>query len=78
MFGGMCYAASRDEQTDWLGAQRKCLDRYLELSDDVIFLITEDPPFLSESTTPLVEVFVLLSRRPPLRRPSTGSELLLP
>ncbi|CAI5438708.1 unnamed protein product [Caenorhabditis angaria] len=27
VFGGMCYAASRDEQTDWLGAQRKCLDR---------------------------------------------------
>uniref|UniRef100_A0A8R1DVB2 Sushi domain-containing protein n=1 Tax=Caenorhabditis japonica TaxID=281687 RepID=A0A8R1DVB2_CAEJA len=27
VFGEMCYAASRDEQTDWLGAQRKCLDR---------------------------------------------------
>ncbi|CAI4229861.1 unnamed protein product [Auanema sp. JU1783] len=27
IFDSMCFAASRDEQTDWLGAQRSCLDR---------------------------------------------------
>ncbi|CAB3407460.1 unnamed protein product [Caenorhabditis bovis] len=27
VINGMCYSASRDEQIDWLGAQRKCLDR---------------------------------------------------
>ncbi|ETN75112.1 sushi domain protein [Necator americanus] len=27
VFEGLCYSASREERSDWLGAQRKCLDR---------------------------------------------------
>ncbi|EYB92205.1 hypothetical protein Y032_0197g1595 [Ancylostoma ceylanicum] len=27
IFEGLCYSASREERADWLGAQRKCLDR---------------------------------------------------
>ncbi|KAK6729743.1 hypothetical protein RB195_006660 [Necator americanus] len=27
VFEGLCYSASREERSDWLGSQRKCLDR---------------------------------------------------